>query len=167
MADAEAQFREGTFIGSSFKDIEEKGIFGRLVFKKAKMGKWNTPHRLEYAGGLRDENPYVTEVGFFTNKEAAYFLIQKRGLARGSKMSKQEVVSHLKRVARGGNWDDGVKGKKGDHSGTLYTYTHKVDSKMFRLFGYRTHNSRQVLIYVPSVSPNLGGTSRAPLVLLH
>ena len=128
------------------------------------MGKWNVRHRLEYAGGLRDENPYLTEVGFFESKAAAYFLIRKRSLGRGQTMNPAEIVSHLERVAPGGKWDSGAKG---DFPGTLYTYEHKEGSIVFRLFGYLTRSRRQILIYPPSVSPNLEGRTRAPRVFLH
>jgi hypothetical protein len=157
-------FRAGTFIGKSFKEIEDVGFFGSRLFKKAMMGRWNIPHRLDYSGGLLDENPYLTEVGFFKNKEAAYFMIRKRALARGQSMNQAEIISHLSRVASGGNWDSG---KKGEYPGTLYRYTHTVSSLTFRLFGYLTHSSKQLLIYPPSVSPNLDGRTKAPRVFLH
>ncbi len=161
---AEEKFRAGTFIGKTFNEIEEAGIFGRRLYPRAKRGKWNLPHRLEYAGGLQDANPYLTEVGFFANKEAAYFLIRKRTVARGQRMNQAEILSHLERVAPGGKWDDGARG---EFPGTLYTYRHKAESITFRLFGYRTHNSRQILIFPPSVSPNLEGRTRAPRVFLR
>lgn len=153
-------FRPGSFIGSTFKTIEDAKIFGRRVYPRAKSGKWNARHRLEFAGGLRDENPYLTEVGFFDDKRACYFLIQKQSMQKGLKMNDAEIFSQLCKVACEGEWDRGKKS-----NGTLYQY--KLKNKKRALLAFHTPNFRQLLVFSPGLSPNLDGLSASPLALLR
>jgi hypothetical protein len=153
-------FQPASYIGKTHKEIENAKIFGPLLFPRAKMGKWNARHRLVYEGGLRDENPYITEVGFFDDKLSCYFLIQKRPMERGLKMNDAEVLGHLYKVAGEGEWSVGKPS-----NGILYDY--KLKKKKHSLLAFHTPNFRQLLIFSPQVSPNLDGLSAAPLALLR
>jgi hypothetical protein len=153
-------FRPGSYIGKTFREIEDAKIFGPRVFPRAKRGKWNARYRLEYEGGIGDENPYSTEVGFFDDRRSCYFLIQKRHMEKGLRMSEAEVIGHLYKVAGEGEWGSGK-----DSNGTLYEY--KLKKKERVLLAFHTPNFRQLLIFTPKVSPNLDGMSASPMVLLR
>ena len=155
-------FQLDAWVGKTWKEIEDAGIFGKRVFKNAKKGKWNAAHRLEFAGGMgKDENPYLTEVGFLKDRLAAYFLIQKQSLQKGLRLNEAEIQSQLYKIASAGEWSV----DSDDSTGKLYQYT--VGKKKRVLLGYRTPNFRQVLVYSPKVSPNLDGKTSAPTSLLR
>lgn len=160
-------FTFGSYVGKTFKEIEDAQIFGKNVFSKARQGKWNTKRRLQYDRRLRgtgkDQNPYIMEVGFFDDKLAAYFIIQKRSLERGLRMNSVEVTGLLYKVASDGVWrvDAGEAGSKGT------SYQFAVGRKKGVLFAFHTPNKRQLLIYTPDVAPNLGGMSAAASALLR
>ncbi len=178
--DPNAIFRMGTWIGRPYDEIESSGFFGTRISPRARQGSWNVPHRLDYGRRtLQSEEPYETHVGFFENKEAAYFLFQKRALNNSNTINEVEVKGLLFRVASGGEWSEGVKGEHrsiwagqnsdnaADFTGTFYEYTQKVGDNKFRLFAYILHNKKQLLIWPPAVTPNLFGTSFAPNVELE
>ncbi|HQW29841.1 MAG TPA: hypothetical protein PK529_11685 [Verrucomicrobiales bacterium] len=161
-------FRAGTFVGSGYEQIEASGFFGRRLLPRAQMGKWNVPYKLEFSERFANKNPYITEVGFFENREAAYFLIAKHSMESGMKLNGAEVQSLLYKVARGGAWVAKPASENSDdyNGGEFHEYTHTSSGDSFRLFAFVPQSRRQVLIYSPLVSPNLGGSSAAPGVIL-
>ena len=172
-ADPNAIFRMGTWIGKSFEEIESSGVFGERITPRVRQGSWNVPHRLDYAGKIGSSDPYETHIGFFENKETAYILFQKRSLAQGNTLNDAEVRGLLFKVASGGDWKEVAEGDQRplrhgdenpsgpDFAGTFYEYSHTNDDT-FRLFAFRLHNKKQLLIWPPVVTPNLFGSSFAP-----
>lgn len=170
--DPGATFRAGTWVGKPFQEIDTSGAFGQRITPRARAGSWGVPHRLDYAGRSGSDDTYEVHIGFFANREAAYFLFQKRSLEPGITINNVEARNLLFKVAFGGEWKEVAEGQAPrleppakppahDFGGTFYEYT-QAAAPGHRLFGYRLHNKKQLLVWPPSVLPNLGGTSGAP-----
>lgn len=145
-------FKLGTVIGKTADEITASTVFGRPnAF--GRTGRYGMPTCLDYWISFPSQIPYSHEFGFFANGKTAYVIYTKLPLERMREINDAEVAGLLRKVARGGEW----KPQTGQFLGTAYVYTHEVDNQKFELLAFRNASKKALIVYHPTVTPNLNG----------
>lgn len=145
-------FKQGTVIGKTADEITATTVFGRPnAFKRT--GRYGMPTCLDYWVSTPSQIPYSHEFGFFADGKTAYVIYTKMPLERLREINDAEVTGLLLKAARGGQWSP----QTGQFSGTAYLYTHEVDNQKFELLAFRTLSKKTLIVYHPTVTPNLNG----------